>query len=52
MRRLIDDPELRERLGAAANARQAELYTPDTVIPQYEQAYELALERRRSRSTE
>jgi glycosyltransferase involved in cell wall biosynthesis len=52
MRRLLDDPELRERLGAAANARQAALYTPDTVIPQYEQAYELALEQRRSRGTE
>jgi len=50
MRRLIDDAELRERMGAAAAARQAELYTPDTVIPQYEQAYELALERRRSRA--
>jgi glycosyltransferase involved in cell wall biosynthesis len=49
MQRLIDDPELRERLGAAANARQAELYTPGTVIPQYEQAYELALEKRRCR---
>lgn len=50
MRRLIDDVELRERMGAAAAARQAELYTPDTVIPEYEQAYELALERRRSRA--
>ncbi|HWC49245.1 MAG TPA: glycosyltransferase family 4 protein [Solirubrobacterales bacterium] len=52
MRRLIDDTELRERLGAAANARQAELYTPGTVIPQYEEAYELALEKRRSRRAE
>jgi glycosyltransferase involved in cell wall biosynthesis len=50
MRRLLDDAELRERLGAAASARQAALYTPDTVIPQYEQAYELALEQRRSRT--
>lgn len=50
MRRLIDDAELRERMGAAAAARQAELYTPDTVIPEYEQAYELALKRRRSRA--
>jgi glycosyltransferase involved in cell wall biosynthesis len=50
MRRLINDAELRERMGAAAAARQAELYTPDTVIPEYEQAYELALEQRRSRA--
>jgi glycosyltransferase involved in cell wall biosynthesis len=49
MRRLIDDAELRERLGAAAHARQAELYTPEAVIPQYEQAYELALEQRQLR---
>lgn len=51
MRRLLDDPELRQRLGAAANARQKALYTPGTVIPQYEQAYHLALERRQSRRT-
>ena len=50
MRRLIDDTELRERMGAAAASRQAELYTPDTVIPQYEQTYELALEQRRARA--
>jgi glycosyltransferase involved in cell wall biosynthesis len=50
MRRLIDDEELRERMGAAAATRQAELYTPHTVIPQYEQAYELALEQRRLRA--
>lgn len=47
MRRLIDDTELRERMGATAAARQATLFTPDTVVPQYEQAYELALEQRR-----
>jgi glycosyltransferase involved in cell wall biosynthesis len=49
MRRLIDDAESRERMGAAAAARQAELFTPDTVVPQYEQAYELALEQRELR---
>jgi len=49
MQRLLNDTELRERLGAAAHARQEELYTPGTIIPQYEQAYELALEQRRSR---
>lgn len=52
MRRLIDDEELRERMGAAAATRQAELYTPDAVIPQYEEAYKLALERRRLRGAE
>ncbi|HEX5415761.1 MAG TPA: glycosyltransferase family 4 protein [Chloroflexota bacterium] len=49
MRRLIDDVELRDRMGAAAASRQAKLFTPDTVVPQYEDAYELALERRRAR---
>lgn len=49
MRRLIDDEQLRERMGAGAAARQATLFTPDTVVPQYEQAYDLALERRRAR---
>ncbi|HET9153193.1 MAG TPA: glycosyltransferase family 4 protein [Solirubrobacterales bacterium] len=52
MRRLLEDTELRERMGAAAAARQAELYTPATVIPQYEEAYELALEQRRLRGAE
>lgn len=52
MQLLIDDEGLREQLGAAAHDRQAELYTPDTVIPQYEEAYELALERRRLRRGE
>ena len=46
MRRLIGDAELRERMGAAAATRRATMYTPDTVVPQYEQAYELALEQR------
>lgn len=49
LRRLLGDEDLRTRLGAAAAARQATLFTPDTVVPQYEQAYELALERRRAR---
>jgi glycosyltransferase involved in cell wall biosynthesis len=49
MRRLIDDVELRDRMGAAAASRQAKLFTPDTVVPQYEDAYELALDRRRAR---
>jgi glycosyltransferase involved in cell wall biosynthesis len=49
MRRLLDDVELRERMGAAAATRRATMYTPDTVVPQYEQAYELALEQRLGR---
>lgn len=49
LRRLLGDEGLRERMGAAAATRQATLFTPDTVVPQYEQAYELALERRRAR---
>jgi glycosyltransferase involved in cell wall biosynthesis len=48
MRRLIDDAKMRERMGAAAASRQAKLFTPDAVIPQYEEAYELALEQRRA----
>jgi glycosyltransferase involved in cell wall biosynthesis len=49
MRTLLGDEALRERMGAAAAARQAALFTPETVVPQYEEAYELALERRRAR---
>jgi len=49
MRRLLKDDELRSRMGIAAAERQATLFTPDTVVPQYEEAYELALERRRAR---
>lgn len=48
MRRLIDDAAARERMGATAASRQASLFTPGTVVPQYERAYELALERRRA----
>ncbi len=49
LRRLLGDEELRARMGAAAAARQAALYTPETVVPQYEEAYELALGLRRAR---
>ena len=47
MRWLVDDAEMRERMGTAAASRRATLYTPDAIVPQYEQAYELALEQRR-----
>ena len=50
LERLLGDADLRERMGAAAGLRQTTLFTPDTVMPQYEEAYELALERRRARS--
>lgn len=49
LRRLLGDEGLRARMGEAAAARQARLFTPDTVVPQYEEAYELGLERRRKR---
>jgi glycosyltransferase involved in cell wall biosynthesis len=46
MRRLIGDDGLRERLGAAAAAR-AQSFSPAAVLPRFEQAYELAIDRRR-----
>lgn len=49
LRRLLDDEDLRLRLGAGAAARQAALYTPDQVLPQYEEAYAVALTRRQAR---
>jgi hypothetical protein len=42
MARLIADPELRARMGAAA-ARRAVLFSPDVVVPQFEEAYRDAL---------
>lgn len=49
MGRLIGDPELRARMGEAA-ARRAGDFGPDAVVPQFEAAYELALEARRARA--
>ena len=48
--RLIDEPALRERLGAAANVHAAE-FSPAKVVPQFEQAYEVALAARRGRAS-
>jgi glycosyltransferase involved in cell wall biosynthesis len=48
MARLLADAELRERLGEAARLRAAD-FSPDAVVPQFEQAYEFAL-RARGRS--
>lgn len=46
MRRLAEDGELRERMGEAARRRAAD-FSPDVVVPQFEEAYELALAARR-----
>jgi glycosyltransferase involved in cell wall biosynthesis len=48
MRRLLEDEGLRARLGEAARRRAAE-FGPDAVVPQFEEAYELALAARRQR---
>lgn len=42
MQRLIDEPELRERLGAAARERAAG-FSPAAIVPRFEAAYELAI---------
>ena len=46
MHRLIDDAGLRERLGAAARERAA-TFSPEAIVPRFEQAYELAIAGRR-----
>jgi glycosyltransferase involved in cell wall biosynthesis len=48
MQRLLDDPALREGLGAAGIEKAAE-FAPDTLVPRVEAAYELAIEKRRSK---
>jgi glycosyltransferase involved in cell wall biosynthesis len=48
MQRLIDEPQLRERLGAAAKG-QAAKFSPAAVVPQVELAYEGALATHRAR---
>jgi glycosyltransferase involved in cell wall biosynthesis len=49
MRRLIDDEGLRARLGEAGT-RRARLFSPEAIVPRFEEAYEVALAARRSRS--
>lgn len=44
LQKLIADADLRERLGAAAK-QQAAKFSPVSIVPQFEQAYELALEK-------
>jgi glycosyltransferase involved in cell wall biosynthesis len=45
--RLIADPALRQRLGEAAQQRVRRVFSPEAVVPMFEQAYEDALVRRR-----
>jgi glycosyltransferase involved in cell wall biosynthesis len=49
MQRLIEDAWLRERLGTAARGRAAK-FSPAAVVPQVEQAYEVALAKHLARS--
>lgn len=49
MARLLSDAGLRARMGEAAMRRAAE-FGPDAVVPQFEEAYELAVEARRARA--
>lgn len=50
MRQLIGDGELRARMGDAARERVKQ-FGPDSVVPRFEDAYELALEARREKAT-
>jgi len=47
MQRLISDAELRNRLGAAARQRAA-TFSPESIVPQFERAYEAAVANRRA----
>jgi glycosyltransferase involved in cell wall biosynthesis len=47
LERVLSSPELRARLGQAGRER-ARLFSPENVLPQVEQAYEDARERRRA----
>jgi len=48
LRRMTSDEALRARLGEAARAR-AETFSPEAIVPQFEEAYGLAIESRRAR---
>jgi glycosyltransferase involved in cell wall biosynthesis len=48
MQRLSEDAELRQRLGAAAKERAA-TFSPEAIVPRFEEAYELAIAKRRQR---
>jgi glycosyltransferase involved in cell wall biosynthesis len=45
MRALVDNPQLRERLGANGRARVVELFSTDAVVPRFEALYESILGR-------
>jgi glycosyltransferase involved in cell wall biosynthesis len=45
LRRLCEDPELRQRMGTAARER-AKLFSADAIVPEFETAYGLAGEAR------
>jgi glycosyltransferase involved in cell wall biosynthesis len=47
LRRLTADGAMRERMGAAAAARARDVFSPDTLVPQVEESYELAIRLRR-----
>jgi glycosyltransferase involved in cell wall biosynthesis len=46
--RLLAEPALRERMGEAGRQRVRQVFSPDAVVPMFEQAYEEAIERRRA----
>jgi glycosyltransferase involved in cell wall biosynthesis len=46
--RMLGDAALRDRMGEAARGRAAG-FSPEAIVPQFEQAYELALQARRTR---
>lgn len=50
LRRMIAEADLRARLGAAAEKRAAD-FSPMAIVPRYEEAYRLAIENRRGRSS-
>lgn len=50
LRRLCDDASLRARMGVAA-AERAKLFGPDTVVPQFEEAYDEAIAARLKRES-
>jgi glycosyltransferase involved in cell wall biosynthesis len=49
LRRMIDDEELRTRMGAAAAERAATVFSPEALVPQVEESYKLAIAARRER---
>jgi glycosyltransferase involved in cell wall biosynthesis len=48
LERLLGDAGLRERMGAAARTHAAG-FSPEAVVPRFEEAYEAAIQRRSRR---